>query len=241
MANGRKEMRLSPELVALCHREVAEPEPDLRYDYFTEKDYARELERLLSERPGGPFWIFAYGSLIWKPEFPAVEARRAVARGWQRTFAMKIDNYRGTPEQPGYMMCLDHGGRCEGEILQVAEADVAEHIRRLLFREVGSHEAMESLRWIDVETAEGQLTALTSYAYPHRLDFYEKDPPIDQVANSLARACGHWGSGAEYLYNTVSHLEERGIHDEGLWQLQELVAREIEILYGLEAAIAGSD
>lgn len=62
---------------------------------------------------------------------------------------------------------------------------------------------------------------------------------IDQIAYALARACGHWGSGAEYLYNTVSHLEDRGIHDESLWQLQELVAREIEILYGLEAAIPG--
>jgi cation transport protein ChaC len=48
------------------------------------------------------------------------------------------------------------------------------------------------------------------------------------VAHALARACGHWGSGAEYLYNTVSHLEEQGIHDAHLWDLQDLVAKEIE-------------
>jgi cation transport protein ChaC len=237
MASGTRRMRLSADLVALCHRKVAEPPLDVRYDYFTEKDYARELAKLLAERPGGPMWVFAYGSLIWKPEFPTVEVRPAVAHGWHRTFSMKIDNYRGTPEQPGYMMCLDHGGRCEGEVLRLAEADVVDHLGKLLFREVGSHEAMESVRWIQVETPEGMLTALTSYANPHRLDFYEKNPSIDQVATALARACGHWGSGAEYLYNTVSHLEERGIHDEHLWQLQELVAREIEILHGLEAAI----
>ena len=52
------------------------------------------------------------------------------------------------------------------------------------------------------------------------------------MAHGLARACGHWGSGAEYLYNTVSHLEGLGIHDEGLWHLQEKVAAEIEALYG---------
>jgi cation transport protein ChaC len=230
-------MRLSAELVALCRRDVAEPAPNLRYDYFTEDDYSRETERLLTERPGGPIWIFAYGSLIWKPEFPVLETRPAVAHGWHRTFSMKIDSYRGTPEQPGYMMCLDHGGRCEGEVQRMDEADIAEHIRRLLIREVGSHEAMDSIRWIDVETAEGPLTALTSYAHPHRLDFFEKNPSVNQIATALARACGHWGSGAEYLYNTVSHLEDRGIHDQSLWQLQELVAREIEILYGLEAAI----
>jgi cation transport protein ChaC len=137
------------------------------------------------------------------------------------------------------MMCLDHGGRCEGGVQRMEEVEVAAHIRRLLIREVGSHEAMDSIRWIDVETAEGPLTALTSYAHPHRLDFFEKNPSVNQIATALARACGHWGSGAEYLYNTVSHLEDRGIHDERLWQLQELVAREIEILYGLEAAIPG--
>ena len=33
--------------------------------------------------------------------------------------------------------------------------------------------------------------------------------------------------GAEYLLNTVSHLEQRGIHDSRLWRLQQLVADEI--------------
>ena len=43
----------------------------------------------------------------------------------------------------------------------------------------------------------------------------------------LARACGHVGSGAEYLYNTVTHLEDHGIRDRNLWRLQQLVADEI--------------
>jgi len=52
------------------------------------------------------------------------------------------------------------------------------------------------------------------------------------VASILARACGHIGSGAEYLYNTVSHLEAFGIHDRNLWRLQELVADEVRALHG---------
>ena len=39
---------------------------------------------------------------------------------------------------------------------------------------------------------------------------------------------GHWGSGAEYLMNTVHHLEDYGIHDRALWHLQRLVASEID-------------
>ena len=47
------------------------------------------------------------------------------------------------------------------------------------------------------------------------------------VAARLARACGHAGSGADYLYQTVAHLEALGIRDRNLWRLQELVADEI--------------
>jgi Uncharacterized protein involved in cation transport len=51
--------------------------------------------------------------------------------------------------------------------------------------------------------------------------------PLIRVAQILARACGHIGSDAAYLYQTVSKLEELGIRDRNLWRLQELVADEI--------------
>jgi cation transport regulator ChaC len=47
------------------------------------------------------------------------------------------------------------------------------------------------------------------YAYAGRLT-------PEQTADILATACGHGGSCAEYLYNTASHLEERGIRDRNL-------------------------
>jgi cation transport protein ChaC len=52
-----------------------------------------------------------------------------------------------------------------------------------------------------------------------------------RVAHILARACGHAGSGAEYLFHTVSKLDEHGIRDRNLWQLQHLVAEEIRRLH----------
>jgi glutathione-specific gamma-glutamylcyclotransferase len=50
----------------------------------------------------------------------------------------------------------------------------------------------------------------------------------EEVADVLAKACGHLGSGAEYLHNTVAHLEEHGIRDHSLWRLQALVAERIQ-------------
>jgi glutathione-specific gamma-glutamylcyclotransferase len=69
------------------------------------------------------------------------------------------------------------------------------------------------------------------YAGPTQLDYYRAGRSLSEVAHGLARACGSWGSGADYLHNTVSHLEQLGIHDASLWQLQELVAAEIRSLY----------
>ncbi len=221
-------MRLTQELVARCHRVVQDPGPEPKYDYFGEDDYAAATAAILDGKPDGPLWLFAYGSLIWKPEFPTMETRKATAAGWQRAFSLKVEQFRGSPEQPGYMMCLDRGGVCEGLALRLGDEDLPGQIGALLLREIGSHEALEGVRWIDVQTAEGALRALVFYAYPHLLDNYSENRPMVDVARALARACGHWGSGAEYLFNTVSHLEEKGIHEPSLWQLQELVADEIE-------------
>ncbi|WP_281405436.1 MULTISPECIES: gamma-glutamylcyclotransferase [unclassified Mesorhizobium] len=50
---------------------------------------------------------------------------------------------------------------------------------------------------------------------------------LEQVAHTLARAAGHWGSSAQYLFRTVAKLEESGIRDRNLWRIQDLVARQI--------------
>jgi glutathione-specific gamma-glutamylcyclotransferase len=52
--------------------------------------------------------------------------------------------------------------------------------------------------------------------------------PLDEAAYILASAAGHWGSCAEYLRETVFRLEELGIHDKSLWQLQALVAERLQ-------------
>jgi glutathione-specific gamma-glutamylcyclotransferase len=225
-------MRLTPELVALCHREVADAGPPPGIVAAADDDFREALKRLLETRSTGPVWLFAYGSLIWKPEVPHVELRRAMAKDWHRAFSMKVFRYRASMEQPGYMMCLDPGGQCEGVVLRLDEEGIATQLDKLLRREISRRAGLEAVRWIDVDVAGEAMQALAFYAGPAMLDSYVAGRPLAEVAQGLARACGHWGSGAEYLYNTVSHLEQLGIHDEGLWALQELVAAEIEGLYG---------
>jgi cation transport protein ChaC len=93
------------------------------------------------------------------------------------------------------------------------------------------------VRWIEVESGGATHEALAFWADTTHTDF-NVSLPLPEVARILARACGHIGSGAEYLFHTVSKLEEFGIRDGDLWQLQEMVAAEIKLLIAEETARA---
>jgi len=229
MYAARPEMDLTPELVALVERTEPDSGPSPELPEPTQTDLGAVATRLLATRPPGPLWLFAYGSLIWKPELEHLETRRALVRGWHRRFCMRLTRWRGTREVPGLMMALDRGGSCAGLAYRLPYAEPHDQLVRLLARETDSIEPTNVPRWVRLETPEGPLHALTFVASP-RGALYAGRLPDDVVARTLARAAGHWGSGAQYLYNTVERLEAHGIRDRNLWTLQARVAEEIRTL-----------
>lgn len=229
MSLSRPEMDLTPELVALVERTEPDSGSSPELPEPTQTDLGNVATRLLATRPPGPVWLFAYGSLIWKPELEHLETRRALVRGWHRRFCMRLTRWRGTREVPGLMMALDRGGSCAGLAYRLPEAEPHDQLVRLLARETDSIEPTNVPRWVRLETPEGPLHALTFVASP-RGALYAGRLPHDVVARTLARAAGHWGSGAQYLYNTVERLDAHGIRDRNLWALQARVADEIRAL-----------
>jgi glutathione-specific gamma-glutamylcyclotransferase len=228
-------MSLTAELVAHCERHESDPGPDAGYIHFVDADYEAVADSLLAEAPPGPLWIFAYGSLIWKPAIETIEHLRASAPGWHRAFCLKLTRWRGSPTQPGLMMGLRRGGRCNGMIHRIVDERRRALLVRLLRREVGCHEDMTGVRWLTVDTKHGKVRALAFWAEPVGLEDWV-DLPLPEVAQILARACGHVGSGASYLFHTVSMLDELGIRDRNLWRLQRLVADEIRRLHQASSA-----
>lgn len=228
-------MALTDELVSLSLRPEVDVGPEPHRKPLTEVELEMLAERLLHESAGAPLWIFAYGSLIWKPDFDAVEAQHGATRGWHRSFCLEMTRWRGTRAQPGLMMALDRGGRCNGIVFRLADDDRLGQLRRLIRREVGTMDDAATVRWIPVATAHGLVRALVFWAGP-KGERVSRKLPLETVARVLARACGHMGSCAEYLYLTVKHLEERGIRDRNLWRLQQLVAAELVAIHGLNGA-----
>src|SRR5215217_7607181 len=101
------QMALTPDLVAEVHRVLEDPGPDPNLVYHSQEDYDAVVGHLLAAHsPSDDLWLFAYGSLIWKPEIDYSEERMGVARGWHRAFRLRITRWRATTDEPGLMMGL---------------------------------------------------------------------------------------------------------------------------------------
>jgi cation transport protein ChaC len=222
--------RLSDAHIRSVHRVIVDPGNTPGGSYFTEELYDEHLREFLKGRPDGPVGVFASGSLIWKPVFVPDRALRARAPEWQRAFTLRIRRFRGTPEVPGLMMQVDRGAGCDGMLQFIAPGQEWPVLSDLWRREMTAYPPNNVPRWIEVEADGGRMHAIAFTANREGQNYVPGLTP-DEVAACLAEACGHWGSGAEYLLQTVLALEAAGIHDPYLWDLQERVAERIELKF----------
>jgi len=173
----------------------------------------------------GDIWVFGYGSLMWNPGFPFLEARSAHLDGYHRAFCLYSEHYRGTPERRGLVLGLDRGGSCLGRAFRVAAADAEGAMDYLIKREMFGHEVdVYALRWLRVtlgDTADGANAACFVVNPAH--DHYAGKLSPEKISEIIAGASGQSGSNREYLANTIAHLDELGIADGPLREVSRLV------------------
>lgn len=238
MPKRPRQMRLTERHVGyLQPPEINEnlPAPPAGYHAATPQDHDRTIRELLGPGPWHEeVWVFAYGSLIWKPACEVVEMRTALVRGWHRAFCLGWNTrYRGSDETPGLMLALDRGGACKGVLQRLAPDRIEESMVKLLEREMGWLPSAFPPRWVNARTGDRTVRALT-FCIDRNSGRYVSGLSDEAIADVLATAVGTRGSMAEYLFATVSHLEQMGIHDPHLWQLQHLVAERIEQAFEAE-------
>ena len=169
-----------------------------------------------------PVWIFAYGSLMWDPDFPRTEAKSALLRGYHRSFCLDSYDYRGTRARPGLTLGLDRGGACWGIVLRLPPEALAEAVDRLWEREMTAPRVYD-LRPLPVRTASGTRKA---YAFTVRRDHpdYAGRLSLEAAARIIAGAAGRRGTCRDYLADTERHLAALGIADAPLERLVGCVA-----------------
>lgn len=221
-----RSLALSLDLITRAHPEKVADDPTA-LALLSDEDMAPDLAAMLARRlsPEGGLWVFAYGSLLWSPEFVFTEKRVGAVRGWHRRFCLLQHRFRGTPDRPGLVLALERGGLCRGVAFRLDEADPHATLMPVWRREMKGkgYEA----RWVMVATEEGPLPALTFVAN-RRSARYTGRLPDEALADMIAAACGNLGPSAEYLFRTTQACAELGIRDRHLWILQKLVAERLE-------------
>ena len=177
--------------------------------------------------PHQPVWLFGYGSLIYKADFPFLERRPATIRDWARRFWQGSHDHRGTPEAPGRVATLirAEGAVCHGMAYRItpevlAPLDVREKngylrekVTLTFLDEAGNPDA-------DQAPSEG-LIYLASEDNPAFLG----DAPLADIAQQIAQAHGPSGPNSAYLLNLAQALRELGTEDAHIFALEAQLQR----------------
>ncbi|MEY4750454.1 MAG: hypothetical protein RIQ60_2668 [Pseudomonadota bacterium] len=168
-------------------------------------------------------WIFAYASLLWRPEFEASEVRRARLWGWHRALEMRSRINRGTHAQPGLVFALVAGGSCVGQVLRLPRERAPAELRRLWLREMPGG-GVYTPRWLRCDCAEGPVQAL-AFTLARSHPSYTGVLGEAQLERILRQARGRYGSTLDYLLQTADRLDALGIRDRKLAQVARLGRR----------------
>lgn len=155
-------------------------------------------------------WVFAYGSLIWRPNFNWQERRLATVRGYHRSLCLWSHDHRGSPDLPGLVFGLDRGGCCRGVAYRVSAADVPATFEMLWVREM--ERGAYTPRWLSCE-AEGAPVKSLVFLLNRRCGDYARDLSDEHLLDAITRAVGRSGPCIDYVIETARALRANGIDD----------------------------
>jgi cation transport regulator ChaC len=177
-----------------------------------------------AERP--PFWLFGYGSLIWRPTFAYLEARTAVLHGWERRFWQGSTDHRGVPAAPGRVVTLVRAasGQCWGRAFLIDTEQEAEVLEHLDGREQGGY-VRESVALHFPGPSAFQAPGITYIAAPGNSN-YLGPAPLEEIAAQVRRSRGPSGGNVEYVLRLAGALREMAAEDPHVFALAQLLERE---------------
>ena len=169
-------------------------------------------------------WIFAYGSLMWRPDFPFVDRVEARLIGAHRALCVYSFVHRGTPERPGLVLGLDRGGTCRGIAYRVSATRRADTIAYLRKREQVTSVYREVVRPIALRQRPDQRVAALCYVVDRGHPQYAGRLSLHRQLHHVRQGHGVSGANRDYVIATVAALEELGYRETELHRLAQLIA-----------------
>lgn len=163
-------------------------------------------------------WIFGYGSLLWKQDFPFDEARPAYVRGWERRFWQGSTDHRGMPEAPGRVVTLVRsiGSVCRGLAFRLRHEDRDQVLADLDHRERGGYRRILTRLFVGDDQCVRGLIYMADEANPNFLG----PAPVPTIAEQIRAARGASGPNVEYVRRLAESLRELGAHDPHVFALE---------------------
>ncbi|XP_065209875.1 putative glutathione-specific gamma-glutamylcyclotransferase 2 [Planococcus citri] len=146
-------------------------------------------------------WLFGYGSLIWKVDFPYKQKHVGYIEGFERRFYQYSTDHRGTEQNPGRVVTLlksdDPQQRVWGVAYEIDDSENGAVWSRLDFREKNGykrkvctfHPKDETVRPFDV----------TVYIGDPDNQWYAGEAPVVEIARNIISGKGKSGFNLDYL------------------------------------------
>ncbi len=164
----------------------------------------------------GLSWVFGYGSLIWRQDFPFVDARRARIDGWTRRLWQGSHDHRGVTDDPGRVVTLIESPdeSCYGRAFLVAP-EVFEHLDHREKNGYGRHTL--TIHFDDSETLGVTYVAATDN------QAFLGEAAEDEMVEQILRCKGESGSNLDYVLELARALRQLRIEDQHVFDIERLL------------------
>lgn len=163
-------------------------------------------------------WLFGYGSLIFKADFPFIERRPASIAGWSRRFWQGSHDHRGTETAPGRVATLapEAGAVCAG---------MAYLITPEVFAHLDHREKNGYLRLaIEISFDQGGGEDGLVYVASDDNAAFLGTAPEREIARQIAASAGPSGRNRDYLTDLADALRALGKEDQHVFAIERHLA-----------------